>query len=139
MPYLLMKGLLLASNLSQLCNVSLIETNHINTLLRLTKMVIQPDICPSKIICTSADAQVVTEHTLTPFLREHNNMHTVEPRYDKPLHKEAELAISTKDRQNHVSAAFLSEDGCFYCTRSRNHKVLIKSQKNIYHKISMKT
>ena len=65
-------------------------------------------------------------------------MHTVEPRYDKPLYKEAELAISTKDRQNHVSAAFLSEDGCFYCTRSRNHKVLIKSQKNISHKISMK-
>ena len=32
MPHLLKKGLLV-SNLSQLCNVSLIEANHINTLL----------------------------------------------------------------------------------------------------------
>ena len=39
MPHLLMKGLLV-SNLSQLCNVSLIEANHINTLFHLTKMVI---------------------------------------------------------------------------------------------------
>ena len=128
MPHLLMKGLLV-SNLSQLCNVSLIEANHINTLFHLTKMVIQLDICPSKIICTSAVDQVVTEHTLTLFLREHNNLHTVEPRYDKPLYKEAELAISTEDRQNHVSAAFLREDSCFYRKRRGKYKVLIKSQK----------
>ena len=37
--HLLMKGLLVSS-LSQLCNVSLIETNRINTLFHLTKMVI---------------------------------------------------------------------------------------------------
>ena len=58
-------------------------------------------------------------------------MHTVEPQHDKPLYKEAKLAISTEDRQNHVSAAFLSEDGCYYRKRRGNYKVLIKSQKNI--------
>ena len=69
-------------------------------------------------------------------------MHTVEPQYDKPLYKEAALAISTEDLQNHVSAAFLSEDGCFYRKRRGNYKVLIKSQKTriyIIKIISMKT
>ena len=56
-------------------------------------------------------------------------MHTVEPRHDKPLYKEAELAISTEDRQNHVSAAFLREDSCFYRKRTGKYEVLIKSQK----------
>ena len=62
------------------------------------------------------------------FLREHNNMHTMEPWYDKPLYREAEIALSTSDDQiNHVSATLLRDNGYFYRKRRGDYKVLIMS------------